>query len=248
MSSDRRLHTSGKKNNLCRYCKKAEYKPGHRCQEYWDSKKPVLANRAARADIMEDIQDILLPVNMEKLDIHAQGRHLKHTTNNNTNSTFVPILVQNSKQWGLVDTGANKSFVTPELVQSLKLTINDTNKHKIYLASKSNHSTSLGTTNISLSYMGRELQHEFNVMDLSLSTQISIGSDLMPKLGIALTGLATSWHTYSKIPKEETPTSMSEPNNSPAGTEEERKQFMQAIRSVPRRKRANSKKFPLHRA
>ncbi|KAG0162488.1 hypothetical protein DFQ29_004044, partial [Apophysomyces sp. BC1021] len=37
-----------KPSNLCRYCKKTEYVPGHTCQKYWDAKRKVVANRAAK--------------------------------------------------------------------------------------------------------------------------------------------------------------------------------------------------------
>ncbi|CAO3669854.1 unnamed protein product [Umbelopsis vinacea] len=101
----------------------AEYVPGHTCQEYRDAKKKqYTANRAERV-VMEDPDDHL-PVNMGNLAIQENGKRLACIPNTpKTDEIVVPILLKNKREWALVDTGANKSFLNPALAEELGLSV-----------------------------------------------------------------------------------------------------------------------------
>ncbi|KAJ8651366.1 hypothetical protein O0I10_013116 [Lichtheimia ornata] len=66
-------------------------------------------------------------------------------------------------------------------------------------------------------------------MELSGSTPVTIGLDLMPKLGIAVTGLTTTWNTQPKEKHVTTNSDIPEPNNSPAGSHAERDAFFAIV-------------------
>ncbi|OAD76006.1 hypothetical protein PHYBLDRAFT_165981 [Phycomyces blakesleeanus NRRL 1555(-)] len=224
---------------LCHYCHKVLYFNGHKCPEFQlaKAKKPVFANRSTRTVNSEDALNSRIELDLSQLNLQAQGKHLNihHLTAlpHNDGSLYVPIIVQSSRVWALVDSGANASFISPDLVSSLSLPITkcSSKKQHIYLASENSLAEHLGTVeNLSLSYMSCKLNHNFVVMSLALGTQMSIGTDLMPRLGMAITNLATTWDDQkSDSLSENTPDDVPEPNKSPAGTSEEQKQFTEAI-------------------
>ena len=65
-------------------------------------------------------------------------------------------------------------------------------------------------------------------MNLNSAAEVSIGTDLIPYIGIYLKGLAYCWHKPS-IPSIPEPVDMPEPDNSPAGTSVEHQLFMDKI-------------------
>ncbi|OAD78832.1 hypothetical protein PHYBLDRAFT_140888 [Phycomyces blakesleeanus NRRL 1555(-)] len=224
---------------LCRYCHKVPYFNGHKCPEFQlaKAKKPVFANCSTRTVNSEDALDSRIELDLSQLNLQAQDKHLNihHLTAppHNDGSLYVPIIVQSSWVWALVDSRANTSFISPDLVFSLSLPITkcSSKKQHIYLASENSLAEHLGTVeNLSLSYMSHKLNHNFVVMSLALGTQMNIGTDLMPRLGMAITNLATTWDDQkSDSLRENTPDDVPEPNKSPAGTSEKQKQFMEAI-------------------
>ena len=169
---------------------------------------------------------------MGNLAIQEKGKRLACAPNTpKTDEIVVPILLQNKREWALVDTGANKSFLSPALAEDLGISVITDNKKKIQLASNNSVTQSVGTTeNVQLNYMGKTIHHPFVVMDLAFRHPCQIGTDLMPKLGIAITGLASSWDTQDeKSPETDIPNDVPEPNNSPAGTQQERENFIRAV-------------------
>ena len=66
-------------------------------------------------------------------------------------------------------------------------------------------------------------------MELSGNAPVTIGLDLMPKLGIAITGLVATWHTQQPKKKEEHPNDIPQPNDSPAGSDEQRHEFFNKV-------------------
>lgn len=72
---------------------------------------------------MEDPDDHL-PVNMGNLAIQENGKRLACIPNTpKTDEIVVPILLKNKREWALVDTGANKSFLNPALAEELGLSV-----------------------------------------------------------------------------------------------------------------------------
>ncbi|KAG2216716.1 hypothetical protein INT45_005669 [Circinella minor] len=162
-----RIHVKENNNNnnntpakLCRYCNKVPYQPGHKCQEYFDSKnnnnnQRTYHNRSLRVtngstpsssstsssssqesrtrvtskrdnDILNEI---LLPSQMDEMDITGKYKNNNLYTINtintlqkqSTESLLLPLTLQTNKQvLGILDTGANKSFITPTLLKELE--------------------------------------------------------------------------------------------------------------------------------
>ncbi|KAI9490044.1 hypothetical protein BDB00DRAFT_746257, partial [Zychaea mexicana] len=105
---------------------------------------------------------------------------------------------------------------------------------KLHLAAKNMYIDRIGITETKqIKYNGLHTSHAFEVMELEDNIELYIGSDLLPKLGIFLQGVAHKWDeidnsTEKKIDLEsgkDVPT----PNNSPYSTPEERNKLLQAI-------------------
>ncbi|KAG1638750.1 hypothetical protein G6F44_008524 [Rhizopus delemar] len=91
----------------------------------------------------------------------------------------------------------------------------------------------LGITNLTVHYNQIRLSYEFEVFDFSSDVPICLGLDILPKLRIGLTGLATSW-LNSNIPKIPDPVNPDDykPNETPVGTKQERQQLMSTIQPL----------------
>ncbi|KAG1391545.1 hypothetical protein G6F60_012514 [Rhizopus arrhizus] len=100
------------------------------------------------------------------------------------------------------------------------------------------------TEPLSLSYINNiTFKHEFELVNFNhdLEFDVLLGAEILPKMGIGLTGVAVNWNdgenVYSKNKqKDELFNSLNidhdelyEPDNSPAGSSEERKAFMNII-------------------
>ncbi|KAF7720674.1 hypothetical protein EC973_006544 [Apophysomyces ossiformis] len=140
------------------------------------------------------------------------------------------LLPINMEKLDLQQQGANGSFMDLALAQELHLSVNTNKKYNIQLASTNGTTNSFGTVEAKLLYKGKHLKHTFIVMNLSLGTRISIGLDLMPKLGLGITGIAASWDDQmEKNSKDSIINDIFKPNDSPAGTTAKRHVFFQAI-------------------
>lgn len=211
-------------NNLCRYCKKVSYHRGHNCQEYHQQK--VVHNRAIHvkpaSTCDQNILDRLLPVHLEKMDI--TGMYISHTAKAAITDTaqylLVPITIQIEKVMALVDTGATTSFITPTIANTIKAVLNKDIivNTTVSLAQHGSKATLFGLAeNIHIKYNGKQRQHDFLVMELSGDAPVTIGLDLMPKLGIGVTGLAVAWEKQLPNTNEKI-NDVPPPNESPAGS------------------------------
>ncbi|OAD73082.1 hypothetical protein PHYBLDRAFT_71588 [Phycomyces blakesleeanus NRRL 1555(-)] len=154
-----------------------------------------------------------------------------HTDHNkrSTHSYLVPISLEEEKLWALVDTGATISSVSTKICSKLGWPTIPRNG-KIVLATNNAIAHRLGVTKpIKVFYNNKHIIHSFEVLDLAENIDVSIGTDLMPSLGIHLLGLAESWYG-SNTPQTPTPIAeIEKPNNAPAGTPTEHSQFMKAL-------------------
>ncbi|KAG2209069.1 hypothetical protein INT45_006137, partial [Circinella minor] len=102
------IHVKENNNNnnntpakLCRYCNKVPYQPGHRCQEYFDNETDITGKYK----------------NNNFYTINTINTLQKQSTE----SLLLPLTLQTNKQvLGILDTGANKSFITPTLLKELE--------------------------------------------------------------------------------------------------------------------------------
>jgi hypothetical protein len=151
----------------------------------------------------------------------------------NTNSliTSVPITLGGHKVLALVDTDSTTSIVKPSFIYKNKLSFVP-NKKTFNLAAEGMSVECIGVTNpLTIIHNGLSIEHSFDMFELSYAgIDVFIGSDIMNKLGICLSGLATSWNASNR-PTYPDPiiSERDEPNSSPYGTIEEHADFIASI-------------------
>ncbi|KAG0758097.1 hypothetical protein G6F16_010203 [Rhizopus arrhizus] len=104
----------------------------------------------------------------------------------------------------------------------------------VYLAGKDNVVKRIGTTKpLELKYNGKTFHHSFEIMDFNEDdkSNVILGLDILSHLGIALTGVAHNWDDNEVIFDDSIDDTV-KPNNSPAGTEHERTQFIEKIQPL----------------
>lgn len=144
---------------------------------------------------------------------------------------MVPITIQDERVMALVDTGATTSFITPILANTIKAVLNKDiiSSTTVSLAQNGSEATLYGLAqNIHITYDGKQRVHDFLVMELSGDAPVTIGLDLMPKLGIGITGLAVAWEKQPPNTDEKI-NDVPPPNESPAGSSSQRKAFFHIV-------------------
>jgi hypothetical protein len=170
-----------------------------------------------------------------KTDVYAKIGINASSIEQDTNSPYfnVPVTVENVRTMATVDSGANKSILSPKLVSLLSLPITSPRGNgSIQLAASKVEVPRIGTVNkVNFCHNGIKTIHDFEIMDLNRElSDVIIGTDLMGKVGLGLTGLATSWDTPSG-PRKADPVLEEnlEPNNSPYGSKSEHEHFMRKL-------------------
>ena len=236
-----------KRQNNCTYCDK-QYFPGHRCQEYRDAKAkqhtaPTTNSKPRTGESFrlnaltaiptahpgeEAIGD--LTETMDELNFTSSGKaHKSAPTKQTLNSIFTPILIQGERLSGLLDTGGEISAINASLCNKNNWTIVP-RSGDIHFAGRGHLVKRVGTTQpLNIHYNGRNIIHTFEIMELQDDTEVILGLDIMPKLGIALTGVATNWDDNAQVASTEEDQDTPEPNNSPAGTAQQQSLFKNAI-------------------
>lgn len=99
-----------------------------------------------------------------------------------------PVLINGVKVIAGLDTHASLSVISPKLRDHLNVAMVPKTGY-IYLADGSTVARQMSTSAISVQCGDKTVNHTFEVMDLGGGANCFIGIDLMPKLGIALTGM-----------------------------------------------------------
>ena len=245
----------GKKERSCYRCHQPWHK-GHVCKK--EEPKKVFAvskNVDERAEIVVDKTNTLMSeaastvdtmmeemsyeckyINEKKKEIKAKGAF----------NLLTPIIVENQKLMGLVDTGSETSFIN---FSSLK------NKLKIHKINKLNGSYNFLSHNNDVSRIGKTdplqfkyangimFKHSLEVMKFNegFEFDILLGTDILPKMNIGLTGVAFKIegdHSHSDTTANDQMIyeninidikNEHEPDKSPAGTSEQRAEFFRVI-------------------
>ncbi|CAO3688748.1 unnamed protein product [Rhizopus stolonifer] len=226
--------------NSCRRCDKP-YGPGHI--------SPVLAvakDATEKDSILEQVDN---NIDSQMEDIHFDCKDLeKRIKANNAFNLLTSIIIENQKVIGMVDTGSSCTFINLHSLNN-KLNIKHANKSKgsySFLSKESGVSRIGLTDSLTFKYSNNiTFKHSLEVMGFNENFEFDIllGSDILPKMNIGITGFAYSFegdHTHSdntidpnvifeslNIDKE----NKFEPDNSPAGTPEQRAGFLKAIQS-----------------
>ena len=107
---------------------------------------------------------------------------------------FIPITLQDKRILAFLDTGCDKSSLSLEYINKNKMTITPlTHRGSVITLIEGLKGKRIGEIkNITLKYGGKTVTHTFEALLLSENIIMTIGMDLMPKLGISIHGLATS--------------------------------------------------------
>ncbi|KAL0074247.1 hypothetical protein J3Q64DRAFT_1853747 [Phycomyces blakesleeanus] len=76
---------------------------------------------------------------------------------------------------------------------------------------------------------GHEFLHSFELMEKNQEDSLILGQDILPKLGITLSGVAVDWNIKTSTRENQEIEDDLESNNSPYGTKEQHDQFMSTI-------------------
>ncbi|EIE88990.1 hypothetical protein RO3G_13701 [Rhizopus delemar RA 99-880] len=170
----------------------------------------------------------------------------------NAFNLLTPIIIENEKLMGLVDTGSDTSFIDINAFTK-KLKLNKINKisGSYNFLSHNNDVSRIGITDpLKFKYSnGIMFEHSLEIMKFNtgFDFDVLLGTDILPKMNIGLTGVAfrlSSEHSHSDTATDEIQileninidqVNEFEPDNSPAGTAEQRANFFDTIKDVLKR-------------
>ena len=111
----------------------------------------------------------------------------------------IPIIINDTKVFALVDTGAAISVVTPQWVKEHNIPVTSINEN-VTLAGDHTHNVECMTQPIGVRTDTHYIKAAFRVMPLSGSQHVLLGQDILPLLGISVSGLPTDFYTKSSVP------------------------------------------------
>lgn len=150
-----------------------------------------------------------------------------------SNMITFPIILESIKTYGMLDSGATVSMVSPAFVSAIGKTpipISTSEASFIQLGHSQVTKPRLGTVNLDLFYNKKLVNHTFEVFDIfttlnNANIPCLVGMDLMSKLNIGITGLVLSHFDIEQStpfpPTSIDPASL-KPNDSPYGTPSDR--------------------------
>jgi hypothetical protein len=108
----------------------------------------------------------------------------------------IPIIINGTRVYGVLDTGASHSFISPRFAKELKLDIQPSNS-KVILADNSTV-PHLGTTPpLLVESTNSSVLHSFQLLDMSSLVNCLIGRDLISKIGVGFTNLPLGFKELS---------------------------------------------------
>lgn len=242
-------------NKLCKYCSKP-WQKGHRCSEFLEHKRSQGHKQSQQAnqvrsikmnELIKDWTNFALNSNEDEAidnaianseDNNCKCRSIKQAYNNlitnNPFSLYTPLLIQNNRAIGLVDTGSELSVMSKKFILLNKIPFVTNNNNAILkLAGKNNTINRLGRTEpIEIKYNGKISTHTFEIIEFDDNdqTDVILGYEILPKLGIALTGVA---HNFDDaVIFDDSINDEVIPNKSPVGSVEQQEHFMKEIRPL----------------
>ncbi|EIE89635.1 hypothetical protein RO3G_14346 [Rhizopus delemar RA 99-880] len=240
-----------KKENNCYKCHQPWFK-GHVCKK--DETRRVLAVSKVEKQEESQIDKATAEVEAMMEDLSYDCKYPSKSKNKacNDNSAFnllTPIFIENTKLIGLIDTESDASFIDV-ISLNKKLKINKVNKitGSYNFLSHNNEISRIGVTDpLQFKYAnGIQFKHSLEVMKFNKEFEFDIllGTDILPKMNIGLTGVAFKLdgeHSHSdttandnlildniNIDRE----NKHEPDNSPAGTPNQRAEFFKIIKEA----------------
>ncbi|KAG1193566.1 hypothetical protein G6F35_013491 [Rhizopus arrhizus] len=179
-----------------------------------------------------DVDDEGYPVNYDCKKLTKQNEVFKSTNH----SLIVPITIENVNTMALVDSGSSFSSIDTNFVNKYNIAVDRNVSGSVILATSDNVSKRFGTTKFPLSVIYGDNDknlihtfHSFEVLPLSLDTEVVIGLDLIHKLNILVTNLAIRHPNLAPVIDKEITDDTPEPKKAPFGTPEQQAHFHNAL-------------------
>jgi hypothetical protein len=234
----------------CRHCGEPYY-AGHSCNK----KGSVLAVSKKKESKPKEstVEQVITDIDSDMEDIHFDCKYQnkeiqKRIEANDSFNLLTPIIIENQKLIGMVDTGSSCTIIDFNCLKN-KLKINKINKSNgsYNFLTKTSGTLQCGHTDpLTIKYTnGISFKHALEVLEFNneFKFDILLGRDILPKLNIGLTGVAFRFendytHSDNTIDSDMIYKNLNidteqkfEPDNSPAGTPEQRAEFMNTIKS-----------------
>lgn len=232
----------------CRHCGEP-YFSGHTCLK----KEAVLAVSKNKEPKDTTVEQVVTDIDSDMEDVHFDCKYQnkeiqKRIEANDAFNLLTPIIIENQKLIGMVDTGSSCTIIDLNCLKN-KLKINKINKSNgsYNFLTKTSGTLQFGFTDpLTIKYTnGISFKHALEVLEFNdeFNFDILLGRDILPKLNIGLTGVAFRFendftHSDNTIDSDMIYKNLNidterkfEPDNSPAGTPEQRAEFMNTIQS-----------------
>ncbi|CAO3622188.1 unnamed protein product [Mucor hiemalis] len=209
-----------RRKGLCFTCSEPYQKGNHQCAGKTGPKKFRAMRKGAKGKIHQSVDKFLLESNS--------------SLSNNSSYSYVPNTLEGNQVFGLVDSAASFSAIKPCLFDLINKPLKH-NDEMISLADKSTVKSNGEVQDVDILYNGIQLKHDFELFDFDSDASVCIGSDLMGKLNIVISGLATSWIPYEPEKEEPIDATSSDiifSHNHPYGSTEEREYMMKEIQPL----------------
>jgi transposase InsO family protein len=241
-------NTSSPPINLCGYCKKTNWSPAH--DKICDQKKQRFQNKTYVRSLQhpathpadkafDDIEQAMTDIQIQAYDDHMTGntpkQYIKAMTNSSNNRFTFPLLLQNKQAMALLDTGADVSVISLQFLQRYNLFLNKKSSlpTTLHLVGKNNTINTHGQSiPILIEFNNKKKLHTFEILDLADGVDCYIGNDLFDYFGITISNLLYAWPNHDLRAKHDNHKIDDPPipNDSPAGTPEERQLFLEKIK------------------
>ncbi|CAO3646039.1 unnamed protein product [Mucor hiemalis] len=208
-----------RRKGLCFTCSEPYQKGNHQCAGKTGPKKFRAMRKGAKGKIHQSVDKLLLESNLP--------------LSNNSSSSYVPITLEGNQVFGLVDSAASFLAIKPCLFDLINKPFKH-NDEMISLADKSTVKSNGEVQDVNILYNGIQLKHNFELFDFDSDASVCIGSDLMGKLNIVISGLATSWTPYEPVKEEPIDATSGDTfsHDHPYGSIEEREYMMKEIQPL----------------
>lgn len=197
---------------------------------------PVVGSSSAMNVDTPEVQLALQAKQCKYLDFYNVLQH-------KGNSILIPIIINDIRVAGLIDSGSIFSIVTTKFIAQLGDKVNVTkvpsSMGTVQLGHVSFKCPRIGYVKFKVNYNIRTFYHTFEVFDFFSENDnipILLGLDIYPKMGIRIEGLVAHYdddESYPVVPSSVNPEEVIDIiNEDPYGTPEERKQAIDTLQPV----------------
>ncbi|KAI8966917.1 hypothetical protein BDB01DRAFT_857440 [Pilobolus umbonatus] len=245
----------------CYKCGASPWKPGHKCNSAIrsdntehtsrylgamhisevNSKLTITDSASSHSPVSSPTDMVIDEPNVDAF-VAQQAQLCKYNNfsqlpQHKSNSILIPVILNNIKTFAIIDTGASFSIVSPFFVRSLgSSVVVSPSVGNIQLGHSQVKKPREGHCLLNIFYNKIKLLFKFEIFDFYSDVDnvpLLLGLDILPKLNIGITGLVSSWFSYTgpSLPSPIDPND-TKPNESPFGSPKERQLMMSIIQPL----------------